>query len=57
MLLTIPGITSKNYRNIILEVESVLELSNMSEAEIDELIGSEAGRQIYRFFNRNVFEE
>ena len=57
MLRAIPGITGKNMARITLEVESLIEVSNLEESELDGMVGKEAGRQIYRFFNRSVFEE
>lgn len=57
MLRALPGVTGKNYQRLTLEVETVQDLSNMREEELDPLVGKEAGRQIHRFFNRSVFEE
>ena len=57
MLRAVPGITSKNMSRITLEVGNLLEVSNLEEDELDVMVGKEAGRQIYRFFNRSVFEE
>lgn len=47
----------KNAQRIVLEVGSLLELANMEEDQISALMGKEPGRQIYRFFNRSVFDE
>lgn len=52
MLRAIPGITSKNYKHIATKGENILELSNMEESEIRELIGAEAAKKVYRFFNK-----
>lgn len=57
MLRAIPGVTAKNLSRLTLEVQNLLQLSNMSETEIEPLVGKEAGRQIHRFFNRSVFDE
>ena len=57
MLRAVPGITGKNMSRITLEVGNLLEVSNLEEDELDVMVGKEAGRQIYRFFNRSVFEE
>ena len=57
MLRAVPGVTGKNYQRLTLEVGSVLEISNMGEEDLDPLVGREAGRQIYRFFNRSVFDD
>ncbi|KAF8247417.1 DNA repair protein [Wilcoxina mikolae CBS 423.85] len=52
MLRAVPGITSKNYKHILTDIENFTELSNMDEAEIRELIGAEAAKKVYRFLNR-----
>ena len=57
MLRAVPGITAKNISRVTLEVDSVLEVSNLEEEALDAMIGKEAGRQVYRFFNRNVLDE
>lgn len=57
MLRAVPGITGKNMSRITLEVGNLLEVSNLEEDELNVMVGKEAGRQIYRFFNRSVFEE
>ncbi|KAL8998992.1 MAG: hypothetical protein Q9169_002098 [Polycauliona sp. 2 TL-2023] len=57
MLREVPGVTAKNMMRLILEVGDLREVSNLGEAELDEMVGKEAGRQIYRFFNRSVFDE
>jgi len=57
MLRAVPGITPKNISRLTLEVENVLAVANMTEEQLDPLIGKEAGRQVYRFFNRSVLDE
>jgi DNA excision repair protein ERCC-4 len=57
MLRTVPGITNKNLNRLVLEVGNLMEVSNMSLTEMDPIIGIEAGRQVYKFFNRNVYED
>lgn len=57
MLRAVPGLTGKNYQRLTLEVGTLMEVANMTEEELDPLVGKEAGRQIVRFFNRSVFEE
>ncbi|KAI2605041.1 DNA repair protein [Hypoxylon fragiforme] len=56
MLGVVPGITPKNLKNITLEVESVREVANMSEAELAPHIGKEAARQVHGFFNRSLID-
>jgi DNA excision repair protein ERCC-4 len=57
MLQAVPGVGERGARALMLEVESLVELSNMEAEEVNALIGGEAGRQVYRFFNRSVFDE
>ena len=57
MLRAVPGITAKNMSRITLEVGNLKDVSNLEEEDLDVMVGKEAGRQIYRFFNRSVFEE
>ena len=51
MLMAIPGITSKNYHSILAKVRNLLELSNLSSHECQEMIGIESGRQVFNFFH------
>ena len=57
MLRAVPGISAKNMARITLEVGNIQDVSNLEEEDLDVMVGKEAGRQIYRFFNRSVFEE
>lgn len=57
MLRCVPGVTGKNMSRITLEVENILQVANMEEADFEPMVGKEAGRQIYRFFNRSVFDD
>ncbi|KAF8428265.1 hypothetical protein EV426DRAFT_680524 [Tirmania nivea] len=56
MLRAVPGITVRNYKNIMVELENMMELANLEEAEINKIVGKESGRQVHRFFNRNIYE-
>lgn len=55
MLRAIPGVTSKNMTRLILEMQNVQEVANASEAELSDLIGKEAARQIRYFFDNSVW--
>lgn len=57
MLRAVPGVTAKNMSRLTLEVGNLVDVSNLEEDELDGYVGKEAGRQIYRFFNRSVFED
>jgi len=52
MLRAIPGLNGKNARFVMLAVENLTELSNMDESEIAKLVGKEAAKKVWRFFNR-----
>ncbi len=57
MLRTVPGVTAKNLKNLVLEARNIQEVANMTVEELEPAVGKEAGRQIYRFFNRSVLED
>jgi DNA excision repair protein ERCC-4 len=56
MLRVVPGVTPKNIKNLVLECENVREVANMNVDELEPLVGKEAGRQIERFFARNLID-
>ncbi|TVY60765.1 DNA repair protein rad16 [Lachnellula suecica] len=56
MLRVVPGVTGKNIKNLVMEVGSLKEVANASVEELEPAVGKEAGRQIYRFFNKSVIE-
>ncbi|KAK4088398.1 hypothetical protein Purlil1_7277 [Purpureocillium lilacinum] len=57
MLAVVPGVTPKNIKNIVLETENIREVANMTQGELEPLVGKAAGKSIHGFFNRNVMEE
>ncbi|KAL9092848.1 MAG: hypothetical protein Q9165_004266 [Trypethelium subeluteriae] len=57
MLRSVPGVSSGVFNKLMLEVGSIEQLANMEEEDLGELVGKEAARQIYRFFNRSVYED
>lgn len=57
MLRAVPGINEKNLQRLTFEkFASIAEIANAEEDDISSVIGKEAGRQIWRFFNRNVYD-
>ena len=54
MLAAVPGVTPRNLKNIVAEVGNVREVANMEKGELEKLVGGEAGRMMYGFFNRDV---
>jgi DNA excision repair protein ERCC-4 len=57
MLRVVPGVSAKNLKNLVIEARNIQEVANMSVAELEPAVGKEAGRQVYRFFNRSVLED
>lgn len=57
MLAIVPGITPQNIKNIVIEAENLREVANMTEKDLEPMVGKAAGRRIHEFFNRNVMEE
>ncbi|GAO47774.1 hypothetical protein G7K_1972-t1 [Saitoella complicata NRRL Y-17804] len=53
LLRGVPGITERNYKNVIFSSENVKEFVNSTQREIIDMIGPEAGRQVHAFFNRD----
>jgi DNA excision repair protein ERCC-4 len=56
LLRTIPGMAHKNASRLYLETQNIMEVANMRVRDLDPLVGKEAGRQVYKFFNTSVFE-
>lgn len=54
MLTAVPGVTPKNLKHIVAEVENVRDVANMEKGDLEKLVGPEAGRAMYGFFNRDV---
>ncbi|TDZ34204.1 DNA repair protein rad16 [Colletotrichum spinosum] len=57
MLAAVPGVNPKNIMRLVLQTENMREVANLNERELEPIVGKEAGRQIYGFFNRNVLED
>ncbi|KAK8048698.1 hypothetical protein PG994_010428 [Apiospora phragmitis] len=56
MLAVVPGVTPKNVKHLVLGCENVREVANMSDRDLEPMIGREAGRQVERFFSRNLVD-
>ncbi|KAH8803184.1 hypothetical protein F5884DRAFT_499083 [Xylogone sp. PMI_703] len=54
MLRVVPGVTGKNLKNLILEAGSLREVANMEVEELEPIVGKEAARKIWGFFNKMV---
>lgn len=57
MLGVVPGVTPKNITNIKIELENVKEVANSTVEELEPMVGKEAARQIYGFFNKDLIED
>ncbi|SCZ96736.1 BZ3500_MvSof-1268-A1-R1_Chr4-1g06669 [Microbotryum saponariae] len=57
ILRSLPGVTTKNYRYVMNRVDSVESLCELDLGQMQELIGVEAGRTLWKFVNRNVADE
>lgn len=51
VLRSLPGITTKNYRYVMSKVRNLEELCELSQKEIQDMIGVEAGNTLYNFVN------
>ena len=54
MLRAVPGVTATNVHRIARAAPDLAAVSNLSQRELDELVGREAAGRIYRFFNKDV---
>ncbi|KAI9163384.1 MUS38-like protein [Paramyrothecium foliicola] len=57
MLAVVPGVTPQNIKNIVLNTENIREVANMTEKELQPLVGATVGRTISGFFKRNVMDD
>ncbi|KAF3934351.1 hypothetical protein ABW20_dc0108167 [Dactylellina cionopaga] len=55
ILKTIPGVNDNNYKGLLLEIDNIIEMSNIEEIELTRVVGQEASRKIHNFFNRNLY--
>jgi DNA excision repair protein ERCC-4 len=55
LLKTVPGINNKNATRLTLETKNVMEVANMTERQLEPLVGKTVGRQVVRFFGRQVW--
>ncbi|PVH98378.1 DNA repair protein-like protein RAD1 [Periconia macrospinosa] len=57
MLRALPGINEKAVGTLMRVLHNVNELANIEEKDLCEIIGTDLGRRIHRFFNRSVYED
>lgn len=53
-LRSVPGVTGKNIGNLMVEWENIQGISLAPEGRLMEVVGPEAGRQIWGFFNKKL---
>ncbi|KAL8283775.1 hypothetical protein RQP46_005207 [Phenoliferia psychrophenolica] len=54
LLRNLPGITTTNYRYVMGKVENIEQLCELPLEGVQELIGAEKGRTLYRFLHQNI---
>jgi DNA excision repair protein ERCC-4 len=54
-LRSVPGVSTKNIHNLMLEWENVQPISMVPEGQLMEVVGPEAGWQIWGFFNKKLY--
>ena len=52
MLLALPCVNSHNFRNIMDNVDSIAELSKLTEIELAPLVGPGNAKKLFYFFRR-----
>ena len=55
MLLSLPCITVHNFRAVMERVESIAELSKLSEAQLSPMLGAVSAKKLFQFFRRKQF--
>lgn len=55
MLRSLPGINSKNYRNVMHNVNNMRQLLTMDLKALQGLLGNENARMLSEFVHKNVF--
>lgn len=54
-LRSVPGVNAKNIHNLMLEWDNIQAISQTPEGRLMEVVGPEAGRQIWGFFNKKLY--
>lgn len=57
MLSAVPGVTPENVTALTMEAENVKEVANMTQEELNPIVGPEAARKIHGFFNKDLIED
>lgn len=55
MLLSLPCITVHNFRAVMEKVDSIAELSQLTEAQLSPLLGAASAKKLFYFFRRKQF--
>ncbi|KAF2745819.1 DNA repair protein-like protein RAD1 [Sporormia fimetaria CBS 119925] len=57
LLRAVPGVNETVAMRLMLETENLMEVANMEERELAALVGTQAARRIWRFFNKMVRDD
>lgn len=52
ILLSLPGVTVHNFREVLHRVENLAELSTLSEAQLEPMLGPVNAKKLYSFFKQ-----
>lgn len=55
MLLSLPCITVHNFRAVMDRVESIAELSKLTEAQLSPMLGAVSAKKLFQFLRRKQF--
>uniref|UniRef100_A0A6B2L003 ERCC4 domain-containing protein n=1 Tax=Arcella intermedia TaxID=1963864 RepID=A0A6B2L003_9EUKA len=55
VLRQLPGVTDQNYRKIIEKVSNLSELATMTLSQLQDIIGSKNGTDLYQFFRTSLY--
>ncbi|KAK6361095.1 hypothetical protein TWF730_004844 [Orbilia blumenaviensis] len=56
ILKAIPGINEHNHKQVVLKVDTIMELVNMTEDNLANIVGREAARRVHAFFQKNAYK-
>ncbi|KAJ5742736.1 uncharacterized protein N7511_011137 [Penicillium nucicola] len=56
LLRAVPGVTPQAFERLIIETDNISDIANMSEEQLDPMVGKEAARKIVGFFRKSVFD-
>ena len=57
ILRSLPGVTSKNYKLLMNEVENLQELFKLSVDDLKKIIGAEPAKKLYEFIHHKTGQQ